>query len=151
MSQIDPVELLAYPFGRLGAQDLALSALVRFDLINHQFNFPALMIQGDQFERWSHPRIEQGRHQAIHLAHLSQTLIGHPIGDDAHPHATAYGVVRRAWTRWANPGEHRAIGQSARLSQVFPHPGFQGPQQMSPLRSHMLDEPSRGDAYLPYD
>jgi hypothetical protein len=58
MSQVDPVELLAYSLRRLGAQDLALSSLVRFDLIDDQLDFPALMIQGDQLACRSHPRIE---------------------------------------------------------------------------------------------
>ena len=61
MSQIDPVEGLSYPFGRLGAQNLALGALVRFDLIDDQFDLRALMIQSDQLERRGYPRIEQGR------------------------------------------------------------------------------------------
>jgi hypothetical protein len=30
-----PIELLAHPFGRLGAQYLALTARVRFDFIEH--------------------------------------------------------------------------------------------------------------------
>src|SRR6266480_4514566 len=38
MSQVDPVELLTYPLGRLGAQNLALGSLVRFDLIDHQLD-----------------------------------------------------------------------------------------------------------------
>jgi hypothetical protein len=59
---------------------------MRFDLINHQFDFPALMIQLDQCARWGHAGVEQGGDQPIHFAWLSQARIGHTGGDDAHPH-----------------------------------------------------------------
>jgi DDE superfamily endonuclease len=71
MGQKDPIEFLDDSFGRLGAQDLALSSLVRFDFVNHQFDFPALMIEPKEFEGGGHPWIEQGGHQAIHLAHFA--------------------------------------------------------------------------------
>jgi len=47
MGQVDAVEFLAHPLWRLGAQHLALSWLMRFDLIDDQFDFPALMIQSE--------------------------------------------------------------------------------------------------------
>jgi hypothetical protein len=50
---------------------IALGALVRFDLINDELDFPALMIESEQLAGRSHARIEQRGHQAIHLAGLS--------------------------------------------------------------------------------
>jgi hypothetical protein len=41
-----------------------------FDLIKHQFDFPALMIEREQLESGSHPWIEQGGNLAIHLVHF---------------------------------------------------------------------------------
>src|SRR5437764_9884244 len=96
MSQIDAVKLLTYPFGRLGAQYLALGALVRFDLIDDQLDFPALMIQANQHQGWGHARIEQGGHQAIDLARLSEPLIGHAVREDAHPHPATHGIMSLA-------------------------------------------------------
>src|SRR5207248_9963108 len=95
---------------------------------------------------WSQAWIEQGGHQTIHLAHYSRALIGHPIGDDSHPHATTHRIVRMTWARWTHPGEHRAIGQSSLVVQMFPHPGFEGPQGMGSSLTHVLDKASRGDA-----
>ena len=104
------------------------------------------MIESDEFQRRSHPWIEQGGHQPIHLAHFSQALIGHLIRNDAHPQATTYRILGLtcAWGR--NPGQHRAITEASLLLQVFPHPCFQRSQHMRPALPRVLQKPARGDA-----
>src|SRR6266446_7586680 len=92
MREKDPVEFLVHPVGCLGTQDFALHPLVRFDFVDHQFDLPTLMIEGNQLQSRSHPRIEQSRHQAIHLALFSQSLIGDAIGDETYPHAPLQGI-----------------------------------------------------------
>src|SRR6266699_2527661 len=121
---------------------------MRFDLIDHQFDFPTLMIQLDQRERWRHARVEQRRYQAIHLAWLSQARIGHPIGDDAHPHAALQGIASMSRMGWFHPSQHRAISQAALLAQVLPCACFQGSQDMGATLTNLLDEAARDEAFI---
>ena len=74
MSEKNPQEFLSDSLWGFGAQDLALSSLRRFDLINHQFDFPAFMIPFNQRESRSRQGIEQRRDQSIHLALFSQPI-----------------------------------------------------------------------------
>src|SRR6266571_5126503 len=122
---------------------------MRFDLIDHQFDFPTLMIQLDQRERWRHARVEQRRYQAIHLAWLSQARIGHPIGDDAHPHAALQGIASMSRMGWFHPSQHRAISQAALLAQVLPRSRFQGSQDMGATRTNMLGPICESRRYAP--
>src|SRR6266550_3183189 len=99
---------------------------MRFDLIDDQFDFPALMIQRDQRARWGHTWVEQGGHQTIHLVWFSQTGIGHAVGDDAHPQAMLLTIPTTM--SWLHPRHYRAITQSTRRFGLFPCPCFQGGQ-----------------------
>jgi hypothetical protein len=56
-----------------------------FDFINHEFNLPTLMIQDDEIFGWYRLWIEQGCHQAIHLANFSKPLVCDTVRDDPHP------------------------------------------------------------------
>jgi hypothetical protein len=57
-----------------------------FDFINHHLDLPTFMIQDHQFLCWCRLRIEQSRHQSIHLAHFTEPLIGDAVGNDTHPY-----------------------------------------------------------------
>jgi hypothetical protein len=118
---------------------------MRFDLVDHQFDLPAFMIQSDEVQRRSHAWIEHSGHQPIHLAHFSQPLIGHPIGNDAHPQATLHPIVRLAWAGGGHPDQHRAIGQASLARQVLPHACFQRPQHLHPALPRVLHKPARDD------
>ena len=71
MGQKQPVEFLHDSLGRLGTQHLALRPFMGFDLVDHQFDFPAFMIERDERQRRGQPGIEQSGHQTIDLAHFT--------------------------------------------------------------------------------
>jgi hypothetical protein len=119
---------------------------MRFDLVDHQFDLPAFMIQSDEVQRRSHAWIEHSGHQPIHLAHFSQPLIGHPIGNDAHPQATLYRILGLTGACGGHPCQHRASTEASLLLQVFPHPCFQRSQYLRPALARVLQKPARGDA-----
>ena len=109
MGQHEGIEFLDHPFGFVAAQGASGQALMRVGLSDDQFAFPALMIQTDQFEGGSDPRIEQRRHQAMALPVARQRRIGQRVLDHAHQQPLACGAARPGGG--AQVGQRRAVGQ----------------------------------------
>ena len=68
MGQQETIELLGEQFRRRAAHRSGTEALMDFDLVQAQFDFPALMGEWDQFQGWSRFGVKQGGQQAMRLA-----------------------------------------------------------------------------------
>jgi hypothetical protein len=68
------VEFLAHPLGGLASKAATALNEVRFKLIKHRFDLPALMVNGGQLDRGRGVRIEQARDQSERLAGAARFL-----------------------------------------------------------------------------
>ncbi len=75
MRQEQGVEFLQDADGALAGQGTLSNALMLFDLIDHQFDFPALVVEQTQVQSRIKQRVQQGGHQAMDCMHLG---IGRP-------------------------------------------------------------------------
>jgi len=70
MRQEQGIEFLQDAAGALAGQGTLSNALMLFDLIDHQFDFPAFVVEQAQVPSWIEPWVHQGGHQAMEFMHL---------------------------------------------------------------------------------
>ena len=70
MGQEQGVEFLQDRQGALAGQGALGNALMLFDLINHQLDFPSLVIEQAQIQGRREQRVHQSRNQAMDFMHL---------------------------------------------------------------------------------
>ena len=70
MGQEQSVEFLQDRDGTLAGQRPLGNALMVFELIDHQLDFPPLVIEQAQLQSWIEDRVQQGGQQAMDFMHL---------------------------------------------------------------------------------
>ena len=117
---------------------------MRLDLVKRHFNFPAFVIEQDQFHCWGRGCIEPRRRQSVHLGRLTQPLIGHPILDHADEHRFLHRID--GILGWMEPGHITAIFE--RIGPMGQHGACQRREAVGPFPTDGLPQPSSKEPAL---
>ncbi len=110
MRQEQGVEFLQDADGALAGQGTLSNALMLFDLIDHQFDFPALVVEQTQVQSRIKQRVQQGGHQAMDcMLQARGGLRAQAVADDAHSQGLGKLLVVLA----GQGHQHTAITQDA--------------------------------------